>query len=142
MPNTTAAVDRHMLKASSLLQPQPCERRRRVEDAGRQAAYATTERSRAYLERVADVVEAERHAASVRHHPSRGLDEEPPLAHAERRAPVLQDVDRVGQHREHQPLLAGESALANQLEELARQDEVRRRERIRRLRAKVALPHS
>src|SRR5690242_18779654 len=101
-----------------------------------------TQRFGAYLERVADVVEAERDVAVTRHHPARCLDKQSSLARAERSAPVLQDVDRVRQHGEHQALLAGKAALADQLEELAGQYQIRGRERIRRLRVKVALPHS
>jgi len=39
-------------------------------------------------------------------------------------AALLHDVDRVGEYREHQPLLTGERTRADQLEELAAQDHV------------------
>ena len=45
-------------------------------------------------------------------------------------AEFLHDVDRVGQHREHQALFARERARADHLEELAAQDDVRKRPRI------------
>jgi hypothetical protein len=75
------------------------------------------------LERVADVVKAERHCAAACHHPARRLREEKSFAHSERGAAVAQDVDRVGEHCQHQSLFASGAALGNDLKELARENQ-------------------
>src|SRR6185437_15698679 len=60
-----AAIDCHVLEASRLFQPQPRHgRMRRIARASREAVQALAQGIGTYLERVTDVVEAERHIAA------------------------------------------------------------------------------
>src|SRR6202030_4350288 len=92
-------------------------------------------------EGVTHAVERKRVVGSFGDDPLGRLGKRAALAGAAHPIPTLENVDRVNQDREHQPLFAAESAAAHPAEELTRQNYVGQRESISPLKFTLRLFH-
>src|SRR5258708_4436432 len=118
-------IDREPLHPVGFLEPKPREHAAIPSlRLHQQVAQVPPQRLRIYRQRIAYVVERERARSALAENPVARFGEALAFARGERRTPVLHDVDRINQYREHQALFAGQPMVAAEVEELDGQDDI------------------
>src|SRR5215469_8205292 len=116
-------IDGEPLHAACFLESQPKRRDARAWfSPGNQSLQAPAKCFAIDPECVADILKRQRTSGTPAEDPRPRLIEGRAFAQAPGMVKVLHYVDRIGQHREHQALLARERMRPNQLEELAAQN--------------------